>query len=177
MKDEILKLRKEGKTYSEIQKILGCSKSTISYYCGDGQKNKAYSRIKNRREDKLLEKIDRFKSRNGNLKFRDFQRRGKDNKLMNQQEKNFTIQEAKEWIGNQPTCYLTGEPIDLGNPQTYHLDHIIPVKRGGKNTLDNMGLLKSDINKMKSDLTVDELVENCKKILIFAGYKVGYPSW
>ena len=41
MKDEILKLRSEGKTYSEIKKELGCSKSTISYYCGKGQKEKA----------------------------------------------------------------------------------------------------------------------------------------
>ncbi len=33
MKDKIIKLRKEGKTYNEIKKILGCSKSTISYHC------------------------------------------------------------------------------------------------------------------------------------------------
>ena len=33
MKEEILKLRKEGKTYNEIHKDLGCAKSTISYHC------------------------------------------------------------------------------------------------------------------------------------------------
>lgn len=33
MKEKILKLRKEGKTYNEIKKILGCAKSTISYHC------------------------------------------------------------------------------------------------------------------------------------------------
>jgi len=33
MRKEILKLRKEGKTYNEIRKILGCAKSTISYHC------------------------------------------------------------------------------------------------------------------------------------------------
>jgi len=37
-KENILKLRAEGKTYTEIQKILGCSKGTISYHLGDGQK-------------------------------------------------------------------------------------------------------------------------------------------
>ena len=36
-KENILKLRKEGKSYGEIQKILGCSKSTISYHLGEGQ--------------------------------------------------------------------------------------------------------------------------------------------
>ena len=177
MKEEIIKLRKEGKTYSQIQELLGCSKSTISYYCSDGQKSKAYNRVKKRRDDKLLEKIERFKNRNSDLKFRDFQRRDENNKLSNKQEKNFTVSEAKEKIGSNPTCYLTGEPIDLLNSKSYHLDHIIPVTKGGKNTLDNLGLLKSEINKMKSDLTVEELIENCKKILTFAGYKVGYPSW
>jgi DNA-binding CsgD family transcriptional regulator len=33
MKNEILKLRREGFTYDEIVKKLGCSKSTISYHC------------------------------------------------------------------------------------------------------------------------------------------------
>ena len=33
MKNKILKLRKEGKTYSEISKILNCAKSTVSHHC------------------------------------------------------------------------------------------------------------------------------------------------
>lgn len=33
MKEQILKLREEGKTYNEISKELGCAKSTISYHC------------------------------------------------------------------------------------------------------------------------------------------------
>lgn len=33
MKAEILKLRKEGKTYKEISQILNCAKSTISFHC------------------------------------------------------------------------------------------------------------------------------------------------
>lgn len=41
MKEKILKLRKEGKTYDEIKEILKCSKGTISYHCGENQKEKA----------------------------------------------------------------------------------------------------------------------------------------
>lgn len=33
LKDRILKLRVEGKTYNEIKKLLSCTKSVISYYC------------------------------------------------------------------------------------------------------------------------------------------------
>jgi len=46
MKEKILELRNEGKSYREIQKILGCSKSTISYHCGNGQKEKTKNRTK-----------------------------------------------------------------------------------------------------------------------------------
>ena len=49
MKEDILKLRAQGKTYNQIKEILGCSKSTISYHCGIGQKQKTEIRnIRNR---------------------------------------------------------------------------------------------------------------------------------
>ena len=50
MKEEILKLRAQGKNYNEISKILGCSKGTISYHCGDGQKEKYREYDRNRKE-------------------------------------------------------------------------------------------------------------------------------
>jgi hypothetical protein len=43
-KEEILKLRAEGKSYNEIKEITGASKGTISYHCGEGQKEKSYAR-------------------------------------------------------------------------------------------------------------------------------------
>jgi hypothetical protein len=49
MKEQILKLRNEGKTYNEIKEILGCSKGTISFHCGNGQKEKSNSRKKTNR--------------------------------------------------------------------------------------------------------------------------------
>jgi len=39
MKEHILKLRNEGKTYDEIQKLVGCSLSTISFHCKNDLKN------------------------------------------------------------------------------------------------------------------------------------------
>jgi 5-methylcytosine-specific restriction endonuclease McrA len=35
MKDQILKLRAEGKTYDEIVQIIGCAKSTVAYHCSE----------------------------------------------------------------------------------------------------------------------------------------------
>jgi orotate phosphoribosyltransferase-like protein len=39
--NKIVELKKEGYTYNKIMKELNCSKSTISYYLGDNQKEKA----------------------------------------------------------------------------------------------------------------------------------------
>ena len=55
LKEQILKLKSEGKSYRQIQKILGCSKGTIAYHLGDGQKQKTVkrtniSKAKKRRE-------------------------------------------------------------------------------------------------------------------------------
>ena len=48
-KEEIIRLYKEGKSYREIQKILGCSKGTISYHLGEGQKQKTQKRARDKR--------------------------------------------------------------------------------------------------------------------------------
>lgn len=49
MKDEILALRALGKTYTQIKDKLGCSLSTISYYCNPVQKEKTVQRTRDRR--------------------------------------------------------------------------------------------------------------------------------
>jgi IS30 family transposase len=39
-KEEILRLRAEGMSYNQIAEQLGCSKGTVSYHIGFGQKEK-----------------------------------------------------------------------------------------------------------------------------------------
>lgn len=52
MKDAILKLKENGKTYNEIKEILGCAMSTISYHC-----NKNGKGTNTKISDVLIEKI------------------------------------------------------------------------------------------------------------------------
>jgi len=43
-KENILILHAEGKSYRQIQEILGCSKGTIAYHLGKGQREKTRTR-------------------------------------------------------------------------------------------------------------------------------------
>lgn len=56
MKEDIINLRKDGKTYNEISKILGCSKSTVSYHCSKLESNNDI--IKSNVENKNTQEID-----------------------------------------------------------------------------------------------------------------------
>lgn len=66
MKNEIIKLRNEGKTYNEIRKILGCSKSTISYHCSK-LKNNEKNIEKNINIKNLLSGSNKFKTSKENI--------------------------------------------------------------------------------------------------------------
>lgn len=174
MKEKILKLREEGKTYKQIQLILNCSKSTISYYCGEGQKEKTKKRTEQRRENILLSKVEKFKYRkfrNNKEKVRKFNKRIEGGVTDKELGQTFLWTDVLEKFGEDTFCYLSGEKINLLN-DSYNLDHIVPHSRGGDNSLDNLGITHEIVNRMKSDLKPDELIMWCKKILEFNGYEI-----
>lgn len=188
-KENILRLRTEGKTYDEIQKILGCSKSTISFHCGENQKIK--HNIRNRKYRStcgpIKERLSFFLSRKAYIskyheiptKFMNFE------KLIMRKIYQFNInntnncldlQDVINKIGKNPKCYLTGREIDLTNSKSFHFDHIIPVSKGGENILDNLGIACREANLSKHNLTLSEFLQLCEDVLINFGYKVIKPS-
>jgi hypothetical protein len=178
LKDKIKNLRDLGKTYSEIKEELNCSKSTISYHLSEGQKDKTKERNKKRMdENPVIKKVENFKSKKRllYLKGRDFQRRHNGH-LKNVQEYNFSYRDVIEKIGDNPKCYISGLPIDINDGKTFEFDHIKPAKQGGLNTIDNLGITKTEINRIKNDLTVYELLEYCKIILENNGYDVSLKN-
>ena len=178
MKDKILKLRAKGLSYRQIVKEVGCSSSTVSYYCGAGQKEKSSERQRKRRKTIrgiTKSKIDRFRSRGLSMKTRDFRRERdlKGNwKGVGRNTNTFKEVVLLRKITDNPYCYLTGDKIDLYKPSSFSFDHIKPVSRGGDSTLSNLGLCTRDVNMSKHKLTVEEYIELCKKVLIHNGYKI-----
>lgn len=157
MKDKILKLRLEGKTYNEIKEQLGCSKGTIAYHCGEGQKEKYLKRQRRNRKKfsyYILRRISYFQKRC------DKNRNYEKSRAMN-----FTVEDFLKKFGKLTTCSLTGIPIDLENDRNWDIDHIVPKSKGGNNSLENCQILLRDVNYMKNKLTEDQLFYYCKLIL------------
>lgn len=164
MKDKIIHLRNEGKSYSEIQKELGCSKGSISYHCGDGQKEKYKQRLKSSR--KHLHAILKRKKDNFSIF------RGKRFVKGKRESLTFSSKEFIHKLESNPFCYLTGRKIDLWQPKTYQCDHIMPLSRGGNSNLDNLGLTCKEANMAKSGMTKEEFLLLCQEVLLYNGYTV-----
>lgn len=166
MKEKILRLRADGKTYSEIVAQLGCSKSSISYHCGEGQKEKTRVRTEERRDaNPLIGKANDFK-RERTLYFKSHNFRRIDHRAAS--DKLFDMAQLRQHLGDNPKCSLTGEPIDLTKGDTYELDHKVPRSRGGTNELSNLSLLSAKVNRAKNDMTNEEFVALCKKVVDFS---------
>lgn len=167
MKDKILELRKQGKTYKEICDTLLCSKGLVSYYCGDDQKEKTRKAQNKRRSgNRLIQRLEHFR-----LRAKDFQRRTRSG-LKSISEKNFTTQDVVDKFGMNTVCYLSGKKINMTTDKDFQFDHIIPASKGGTNDLENLGILDREVNIMKQDMLVEDLLEKCKIILEYNGYKV-----
>jgi hypothetical protein len=185
VKDKILELRALGYSYRKIQDEIKCSKGTIAYHCGEGQKEKYKTRLRINRSKRhpLVSKIESFiydryckpiqknnhihtLNRNLKLRIESFSTINKEYAGMA-----FTIKDFLDKVGDNPKCALTGKPIDLMKPRTYQLDHIIPRSRGGENTLSNCQLVCKEVNLAKHTLNSEEFVQLCRDVINYQDNK------
>jgi CRISPR/Cas system Type II protein with McrA/HNH and RuvC-like nuclease domain len=169
MKEQILKLKSEYPTYGykKIAKILGCSSSLVKYHLRpEVQKQHRINTQKYRKQNPLKDKAWRFMLRKRKNDFS----RIKDGRKAETQK--FSLEELQNKLKNNPSCYLSGRPIDLSQSRTYELDHIVPASKGGDNSIGNLGITCVEANRAKSDLSVEELLVLCKDILTTHGYEV-----
>jgi 5-methylcytosine-specific restriction endonuclease McrA len=176
MKNKILELRRSGKSYKQICDIIGCSKGTVAYYCGVGQKEKTKLRNqKNRTAKVICQKIGRFK-KVAKRRLQDasdgFQRERINGRKGKHLRKTFTYKDVLKRFGETTKCYISGRDVNFHEPKTYEFDHILAVSKGGSNNIDNLGIACKEANYAKSNLTIEELLQLCSDILEYNGYKV-----
>lgn len=172
LSDKIFELRSQNKSYNQISKELNCSKGTITYYLSIDGKEKCNQRTRKRRslQSPVLKKLIHFNSLSkpikNNNKSKDLRFLYRKLYTFNGKSANNMITEEQllNKIGPNPTCYLTGLPIDLNKPHTYEFDHIIPRSRGGDNSIDNLGLCTKQANRAKGGMTKDEFINMCSLV-------------
>jgi hypothetical protein len=182
LQKNIIKLRNDGKTYTQICNELGCSKSIVCYHLGKNQKENHLKRQRKNRskEHPYLSKLYNFiyikqksiktKNQKSTYKQRLLTKiyafhNSKRNKQVSKDQLNFTIDDILNKLGKNPKCYLTGVDIDINDTKSYNFDHIIPVSRGGTNTLDNLGICTKQANQAKNNMTPDEFINLCKLVV------------
>lgn len=176
MQTEILALHKKGYSYKKIQEQLGCSKGTISYHLGKGQKEKTKQR--KLQSHPYVKKTNKFFRTDRNLNLVKNGNSGWQEKIWHkvrdfcEGNMTFTYHDVIKKFGEKPQCYLTGQIIDIKDTSSYHFDHKIPKAKGGDNSLDNLGICTRNANQAKHDQTIEEFQELCKQVLKHAGYKI-----
>lgn len=171
-KEDILRLFKEGKSFNQISRELGCSKSVISYHCGNGNEKKR-TLANNKKRSTLAKKISSFKCCAPRAKLRNKLKgfKSKDSRnetnlgIVNNISKNYSIKDVIKKIGLNPTCYLTGKKIDVDDGLSYNLDHVVPTAKGGTNDLNNLNICVTEANMAKGQLTLDEFYKLCEDVL------------
>lgn len=180
LRSQILALREEGLSYRVISERLECNPSTVEYHLNPNAKSRNTRKARRVRQNEhpLAQKIRRFRQqfelpidpphytssmrKRLQRKVDRYHKSTRGERIVNN---TFTVNDLLEKIGPNPTCYLTGEPIDLDDTRSYHLDHVIPRSRGGDCTLDNANICTKRANLSKGDMTHEEYVEHCRQVV------------
>lgn len=178
LKPKIIELREQGYSYNQIVKTLGCSKGTVAFHLGKGQKEKYRTRReKYRKSNPLRNKYHRFVADTKTTKdiypmkpnIKKILKSKRDtfsyNSKTGEYNYMFTLEELEQKLGDNPKCYLTGKEIDLSKSRSYSLDHIIPRSKGGDNSIDNCGLSCREANQAKSDLSLEDFISLCQSVV------------
>ena len=75
---------------------------------------------------------------------------------------------ASVWKKQRGICGLTG----ARRGRDAEIDHIIPIAKGGPDTIDNLRWVSGTANRLKRDLTDAELLVFCNSVISWIGIRI-----
>jgi 5-methylcytosine-specific restriction endonuclease McrA len=70
---------------------------------------------------------------------------------------------SRLWKTQRGLCPITGRRLNRDNAQ---LDHIVPLKQGGSDLVDNLRWVHRDVNYAKRDLLDDDFFRLCTDVVV-----------
>lgn len=163
LRDQIIELKSQGLSVKSIAEKLGCTKTNIYYHITPGERERVlvFQRIQRKRNHVILEKRMRQRYENVIKRFR------------GRKEEPNTVCSYAEFLklSKSKVCNISGRPVDILSPDC-HVDHLIPVSKGGNHSIDNLQLVCKEANMAKYDLSMEELLLLCTDILCHNGFTV-----
>lgn len=74
-------------------------------------------------------------------------------------------------------CWYCGEVLNVAGRQTNHIDHVLPVSKGGSNDPDNLVAACRTCNTEKADMTLKEFrISKGGDLFWFERWKGGWAA-
>ena len=128
------------------------------YYAANAGKAREYSRLyREAHRDQCLQAIDEWRQRNPE-KYRESRRNGNRRRESRLAAVPYeAIDERLLWELDDQVCYLCGKYVEFGD---HHVDHIVPLSRGGVTLYENLAVTHPDCNTRKRNrIVVDPLAD------------------
>lgn len=148
--------RKNREKYNEYSKNLARKKSLEDYKEYRESRNKSNRLWVEKNKEKVKNYKDNWRKKNPE-KFREYDRKRRAEKLKNGFEK-YTEQQVISLYGIK--CHICVKPIDMsanravgsiGWENSLHVDHLVPISKGGADTLANVRPSHAMCNLKKSN--------------------------
>lgn len=183
-KDHILKANKlyrdknKVEIYKKHKEYVELNKEKIAKYKKDYElerKAKGIVRIRDAEKKRESDKSYRIKCKdsirekqkiwNKTEKGIICKKRNKANRRMREKTGIITPADTNDFLKKNHSCYWCGKEIDKEYSKGYHLDHFIPLSKGGLNTIENIVLSCASCNMSKGAMMPEDFAKKIGKAI------------